>query len=72
MVVYLIIAVIWAGFSASAYWNDHALMAVLFAAMAGSTSTAASLSSRMDNIDAMIEKKVDRIWDAIQDLKDRL
>jgi hypothetical protein len=71
MVHHLFVAVVWAGFSASAYWNDHALMAVFFAAMAGNSSTAASLSSRMDNIDAIIEKRADRIWDEIQNLRDR-
>jgi hypothetical protein len=72
MVGYLLSAVFWIGISASAYWNDHALLALFFAAAAGNSLTAASLSSRMDNIDAAIDKSANRIWDEIAELKNRL
>lgn len=71
MGAYIFATIIWAAFAASAYWDDHPLMAVFFAASAASSLTAASLSSRMDNIDAIIEKRVERIWNAIGDLKNR-
>lgn len=72
MAGYLITAGIWASFGAGAYWNDNPFTAVFFAGLAAGNLTAASLSSRMDNIDAIIEKRAERIWDAIGDIKNRL
>lgn len=72
MARYLFSTVIWIGVSASAYWNDHALLALFFATAAGNSLTAAALSSRMDNIDAALDKTANRIWDEIAELKNRL
>lgn len=71
MGAYIFATIIWAAFGAGAYWNEHYLIAVFFAAAASHSLTAATLSSRMDNIDAIIEKRVERIWDAIAELKNR-